>query len=150
MIKDDPGKLEERFFVETDTVDIRKCDTAVLDTVIDGLDGKCRRVLPAGAALFLDRHNRHAILVQTGGGIVIMTGYSQYIHGSDCAYFTNTLNPGINERCDNGRAHVARQENEQRQNDEDGKQKSELVFLYQVKHLFENIPDLVHLAPLMA
>ena len=81
VLHDHPGELEKRLLVESHQIYVVDADLSRLQAVVDGVDGKGGGVLIAGEPLLLGRRHHLAVADQADRRVVIITGYSQYVHG---------------------------------------------------------------------
>ena len=75
-----PFKLDEGLVVKTDIVQTRSFDARFFQAVFDRAFRETGIVTLPGESLFLGGGDYFSIADQTGGGVVVKSGYAKYIH----------------------------------------------------------------------
>jgi hypothetical protein len=80
---EDPVELHERLFIEADVIDLVDGDARFAEAVIDGALGKSAVVFLAVETLFFSRGDELSVADEGGAGVVVVTGYAEYVHNRD-------------------------------------------------------------------
>jgi hypothetical protein len=73
-------KFQERFLIEGHQVQVGDGNAAFREAVFDGIGGEAGVVFLTGESLLLGSANDDAILHETGGAVVIKSGYTEDVH----------------------------------------------------------------------
>jgi hypothetical protein len=75
------GEFKIGLFVKTYIIEVAKSYPPLLYAIIDRIYREIRGILQAVESFFLDGNDNLSVFHQTGCGIMIMTGYTEYIQG---------------------------------------------------------------------